>query len=102
MRCNNNKIIRIEYAAKSLINVAENHDNEIGDDTTNIMLFAGELLKEAKHFIEDGMYFTTNYNYWLLECFFKRKEKLRNCSINIECKNYEEKRNLLIKYANSN
>ena len=56
MRCNNNKMISIEYyAAKTLDNVDESQDNEIGDDTTNIILFVGELIKEAKQFIEDGI-----------------------------------------------
>ena len=33
----------------------KSQDNEIGDGTTSVMIFAGELLKEAKQFIEDGM-----------------------------------------------
>ena len=50
------KLLSIEHpAAKSLADVAKSQDNEIGDGTTSVMIFAGELLKEAKQFIEDGM-----------------------------------------------
>ena len=50
------KLLNIEHpAAKSLVDVAKSQDNEIGDGTTSVMLLAGELLKEAKQFIEDGI-----------------------------------------------
>ena len=93
------KLLNIEHpAAKSLVDVAKSQDNEIGDGTTSVMLFAGELLKEAKQFIEDGISPQVIINgYW--NALLKAKEKLRECAINIEGKNYEEKRNLLIKCA---
>ena len=50
------KLLNIEHpAAKSLADVAKSQDNEVGDGTTSVMIFAGELLKEARQFIEDGM-----------------------------------------------
>ena len=68
------KLLNIEHpAGKSLVDVAKSQDNEIGDGTTSVMIFAGELLKEAKQFIEDGV--TINKN------------------------SEEEKRNLLLKCA---
>ncbi len=51
----------------------------------------GELLKKAKQFIEDGISPPVIINgYW--NALLKDKEKLRNCTINIECINYEEKK----------
>ena len=39
------KLLNIEHpAAKSLVDVAKSQDNEIGDGTTSVMIFAGELL----------------------------------------------------------
>ena len=50
------RLLNIEHpAAKSLADVAKSQDNEVGDGTTSVMIFAGELLKEARQFIEDGM-----------------------------------------------
>ena len=41
------KLLNIEHpAAKSLADVAKSQDNEVGDGTTSVMIFAGELLKE--------------------------------------------------------
>ena len=93
------KLLNIEHpAAKSLVDVAKSQDNEVGDGTTSVMLFAGELLKEAKQFIEDGMSPQVIINgYWT--ALMKAREKLSECAIKIEDKSPEEKRNLLIKCA---
>ncbi len=32
----------------------KSQDNEVGDGTTSVMIFAGELLKEERQFIENG------------------------------------------------
>eukprot|EP01084_Bolivina_argentea_P311147 538554_1 len=42
-------------AAKSLVDIARAQDNEVGDGTTSVVVLAGELLKEAKSRIEDGV-----------------------------------------------
>lgn len=43
-------------AAKTLVDIARSQDNEVGDGTTSVVLTAGELLKQAKQFIDDGMH----------------------------------------------
>ena len=93
------KLLSIEHpAAKSLADVAKSQDNEIGDGTTSVMIFAGELLKEAKQFIEDGMSPQIIINgYWKALQFAKKK--LEECSIKINDKSEDEKRNLLLKCA---
>jgi T-complex protein 1 subunit eta len=46
-------LLDIEHpAAKILVDIAKSQDNEVGDGTTTVTLFAGELLKESKGFIE--------------------------------------------------
>ena len=42
-------------AAKVLVDIARAQDNEVGDGTTSVVVIAGELLKEAKSRIEDGV-----------------------------------------------
>ena len=93
------KLLNIEHpAAKSLADVAMSQDNEVGDGTTSVMIFAGELLKEAKQFIEDGMSPQIIINgYWnALQC---AREKLSECAIKIDEKSPTEKRNLLKRCA---
>ena len=93
------KLLNIEHpAGKSLVDVAKSQDNEIGDGTTSVMIFAGELLKEAKQFIEDGMSPQIIINgYWKgLQLAIK---KLEECAIIINDKSEEEKRNLLLRCA---
>lgn len=45
----------IHPAAKMLVDVSRSQDAEVGDGTTSVTLLAGELLKESKAFIEDGI-----------------------------------------------
>ena len=46
----------VHPAAKVLVDIAKSQDNEVGDGTTTVVLLAGELLKESRNFIEDGMH----------------------------------------------
>mmetsp|Transcript_4998 Transcript_4998/g.3630 ORF Transcript_4998/g.3630 Transcript_4998/m.3630 type:complete len:85 (+) Transcript_4998:138-392(+) len=46
----------VHPAAKILVDISKSQDNEVGDGTTSVVLLAGELLKESKQFIEEGMH----------------------------------------------
>jgi T-complex protein 1 subunit eta len=46
----------VHPAAKTLVDVAKAQDYQVGDGTTSVVLFSGELLKAAKPFIEDGVH----------------------------------------------
>lgn len=46
----------VHPAAKVLVDIARSQDAEIGDGTTTVVLLAGELLLEAKRFIEEGVH----------------------------------------------
>lgn len=46
----------VHPAAKCLVDIAKSQDNEVGDGTTTVTLLAGEFLKEAKNFVEEGMH----------------------------------------------
>lgn len=45
----------VHPAAKTLVDIARAQDAEVGDGTTSVVLLAGELLKESRGFIEDGV-----------------------------------------------
>lgn len=45
----------IHPAARTLVDIAKAQDAEVGDGTTSVVLLAGELLKLAKPFIEEGV-----------------------------------------------
>ena len=85
-------------AAKSLSEIAKSQDQEVGDGTTSVTLFAGELLKEAKGFLEDGMHAQV-----IIGGYYKAlnvaNEKLKELACPIENKNGEEKIDMLQKCA---
>lgn len=45
----------VHPAAKMLVDISRAQDAEVGDGTTSVTVLAGELLKESKAFIEDGL-----------------------------------------------
>ena len=42
-------------AARALVDIARAQDAEVGDGTTSVVVLAGELLQQAKSFVEDGV-----------------------------------------------
>eukprot|EP01108_Squamamoeba_japonica_P001660 TRINITY_DN1726_c0_g1_i1.p1 TRINITY_DN1726_c0_g1~~TRINITY_DN1726_c0_g1_i1.p1 ORF type:complete len:539 (-),score=345.50 TRINITY_DN1726_c0_g1_i1:84-1700(-) len=46
----------VHPAAKTLVQIARSQDEEVGDGTTSVVVVAGELMTEAKAFVEEGMH----------------------------------------------
>lgn len=88
----------VHPAAKTLVDIAKSQDNEVGDGTTSVVLLAGELLKQSKEFIEEGMHSSQimkGYRDAMKLCIDRTKE----ISVKIADKSTEEKRDLLLKCA---
>ena len=79
----------IHPAAKTLVDIAKSQDAEVGDGTTSVVLFAGELLKESKQFIEEGMHsqvIIKGYREAMTKCV----ERIKEISVKITDKSPEE------------
>ena len=50
------QVIKIFNYIKNFLIFKILKDNEVGDGTTTVTLLAGEFLKEAKAFVEEGMH----------------------------------------------
>jgi T-complex protein 1 subunit eta len=88
----------VHPAAKTLVDIAKSQDNEVGDGTTSVVLMAGELLKQSKEFIEEGIHSSLiikAYREAMKICIDRTKE----ISLKIADKSQEEKRDLLLKCA---
>nr|GFC75879.1 T-complex protein 1 subunit eta [Tanacetum cinerariifolium] len=66
----------------------------VGDGTTSVVLLAGEFLREAKPFIEDGVH-PQNLIRSYRTAAFMAIEKVKDLATSIEGKSLDEKRNLL-------
>lgn len=85
-------------AAKTLVDIAKSQDNEVGDGTTSVTIFAGELLKESKQFIEEGMHpsiIIKGYREAMTQCV----ARIRDVSIKIADGAVEDRRDILKKCA---
>ncbi len=88
----------VHPAAKTLVDIAKSQDNEVGDGTTSVTIFAGELLKESKQFIEEGMHpsvIIKGYREAMTKCI----ERIREVSIKIADDSVEGRRDILKKCA---
>ncbi|KAJ1873617.1 T-complex protein 1 subunit eta [Coemansia sp. RSA 990] len=45
----------VQPAARTLVDIARAQDAEVGDGTTSVVLLAGELLKEVREYVEEGV-----------------------------------------------
>jgi T-complex protein 1 subunit eta len=51
------KLLEVVHpAARTLVDIAKSQDAEVGDGTTSVVLLTGEILKNARTFIDDGMH----------------------------------------------
>lgn len=88
----------VHPAAKTLVDIAKSQDNEVGDGTTSVVLFAGELLKESKQFVEEGMHSSViikGYREAMRACI----DRIKEVSIKIADDSQEGRRDILKKCA---
>ena len=85
----------VHPATKMLVDIAKAQDNEMGDGTTSVVVLAGELLKQAKTFIEDGVHpqiIIKGYR----EAQEEALKQVRNISVKID---ETKRRDILLKCA---
>ena len=88
----------VHPAAKTLVDISQSQDNQVGDGTTSVVLIAGELLRQSKSLIEEGMHsqiVIKGYREALKMCL----DRIKDVSVKIGDKTDEEKRDLLEKCA---
>lgn len=88
----------VHPAAKMLVDISRAQDAEVGDGTTSVTILAGELLKEAKSFIEDGVssHLITK---GLRKACELAVEKINELAVDVKRENDEQFRQLLEKCA---
>jgi len=92
------KLHIVHPAAKILVDIARAQDSEVGDGTTSVVVLAGELLKEAKGFLEDGLAAPQIIKGYRVAGNLVLK-KLQEMAVDLTDKSDEEKRSMLIKCA---
>ncbi|KAL1915875.1 uncharacterized protein VTP21DRAFT_6263 [Calcarisporiella thermophila] len=90
----------VHPAAKTLVDIARSQDAEVGDGTTSVVLLAGELLKEVKGYIEEGV-----SPHIIIKGYRKAAQlainRVKEMAIKIERSNEKEFRDLLEKCAST-
>jgi len=92
------KLQVVHPAARILVDISKAQDAEVGDGTTSVVVLAGELLKEAKNFLEDGLVAPQIIKGYRVACGLAL-QKLRDLAVDLTQKSPEEKRSMLIKCA---
>mmetsp|Transcript_46639 Transcript_46639/g.121010 ORF Transcript_46639/g.121010 Transcript_46639/m.121010 type:complete len:562 (-) Transcript_46639:74-1759(-) len=92
------KLQVVHPAARILVDISKAQDSEVGDGTTSVVVLAGELLKEAKTFLEDGLVAPQIIKGYRTACRLAL-QKLNDIAVDLKQKTEEEKRSMLIKCA---
>ncbi|KAK1441874.1 T-complex protein 1 subunit eta [Babesia gibsoni] len=93
------KLLDVSHpAAAVLVDIAKSQDDEVGDGTTSVTILAGELLSEAKNFVNDGISPQVIIKFFRTACDRALKH-IERIAIDIRNKSPEEKRALLVKCA---
>eukprot|EP00877_Chromochloris_zofingiensis_P005140 jgi/Chrzof1/14627/Cz09g09290.t1 len=90
----------VHPAAKTLVDVSLAQDAEVGDGTTTVVILAGEFLKEAKPFVEEGVHPRSIIKSYRLAAQLAVNQ-VKELAVSLEGKSAEEKRELLIKCAST-
>lgn len=88
----------VHPAARTLVDIAKSQDAEVGDGTTSVVLLAGEILKEAKPFVEDGVHPQIIIRAYR-QAATLALAKIKEISVKIRRENQAEFRSLLEKCA---
>ncbi|KAL9649634.1 hypothetical protein ABK040_003311 [Willaertia magna] len=88
----------VHPAAKLLVDIAKSQDSEVGDGTTSVMVLAGEFLREARPFVEEGVHPQVIIKSYRLACQLALK-KLEELSVKVDKTDIEKTRDLLKKIA---
>ncbi|XP_017482067.1 PREDICTED: T-complex protein 1 subunit eta-like isoform X2 [Rhagoletis zephyria] len=93
------KLLEIVHpAAKTLVDIAKSQDAEVGDGTTSVVLLAGEILKQVKPFVEEGVHARI-----IIKAIRKALQlcmtKINEMAVHVEAQSKEQQRALLEKCA---
>lgn len=88
----------VHPAARALKDISMSQDAEVGDGTTSVVVITGEILREAKTLIEEGMHVSTIVAGYRSSLMLARKH-LKELSTSLEGKDEDERRDLLTKCA---
>lgn len=88
----------VHPAARLLCDTARAQDMEVGDGTTSVILISGEILKEAKEFVDEGMNPQTIIQGFKLS-HDHIKEKLESLAIKFDSTKNTTKRQILTRCA---
>lgn len=88
----------VHPAAHILVDIAKSQDAEIGDGTTSVILYAVELMKAAKPFLEEGVHPHVIIRNYRLACDMALKF-IADLAVDNSLKTQEERRALLLKIA---
>lgn len=88
----------VHPAAQTLVDIAKSQDEEVGDGTTSVVVFAGEILKESKAFIEEGVHPQLIIKAYRTACRLAR-DRINQLAVSLNAKDDADRRRLLERCA---
>eukprot|EP00592_Proboscia_alata_P001739 CAMPEP_0194375788 /NCGR_PEP_ID=MMETSP0174-20130528/24341_1 /TAXON_ID=216777 /ORGANISM="Proboscia alata, Strain PI-D3" /LENGTH=597 /DNA_ID=CAMNT_0039156221 /DNA_START=140 /DNA_END=1933 /DNA_ORIENTATION=+ len=94
------KLLEIAHpAARTLVDISASQDSEVGDGTTSVVLLAGEMLRQLKPFVEEGVHPQIIIR-WLRAASKLAVERVSNMAVSFDM-NADEGKKMLLKCAST-
>lgn len=90
----------VHPAARTLVDIARSQDAQVGDGTTSVALLAGEMLKNCKEYVQDGLHPRVIIRAYRCAASLAVR-RLKELSVDIHGRDAEETRNLLMRCAST-
>nr|CAG4645443.1 EOG090X03U0 [Lynceus sp. MCZ IZ 141354] len=90
----------VHPAARTLVDIAKSQDAEVGDGTTSVVLLAGEILKQLKNFVEEGVHSQIVIRS-VRKSVHLAVKRIHELAVKVSKENDEEHRQLLQKCAST-
>ncbi len=88
----------VHPAARTLVDIARSQDAQVGDGTTSVTLLAGEMLKNCKDYVQDGLHPRV-----IIRAYQRAAQlavaRVKELAVDIHRKDFEEQRLLLMRCA---
>ncbi|KAJ6239189.1 t-complex protein 1 subunit eta [Anaeramoeba flamelloides] len=90
----------VHPAVQTLVDIAMSQDSEVGDGTTSVVVFAGEILEQSRSFIKENVHPQTLIKAFRKACF-KCRERIKEIAIESNIKDEKKWNSMLKKCAST-
>lgn len=85
----------VHPAARTLVDIARSQDAQVGDGTTSVTILAGEMLKNCKDYLQDGLHPRVVIRAYRKSCALIQ-QRIKELAVDIKTKKHDDEFKMLL------